>query len=319
MILATVRRTIVERKLLTRGDHLILACSGGPDSVVLVHVLYRLRRELGITLTVASVDHGLRPDAAEEVAGVGRLADSLELPFRPLRVEISGGASLQASARAARYATLFGLAAREGATHLAVGHTRDDQAETVLSRILRGAGLRGLSGVDPSREDGVIRPLIDCEREDVRRHLAHHDLSAILDPSNADPRFERVRIRHEILPMLLQEDAKIISHLADLADEAREVEAMLARLAQPHLSLLGDAPSAPVERVAPLERPLRRRILRGWAQRVTGEQLGRPHVEALDRLLYSEGEVLLPREWTARRVGSELRMEREPGRRSRSV
>lgn len=319
MILATVRRTILERELLGRGDHVVVACSGGPDSVVLVHVLHRLRRELAITLAVASVDHGLRPEAVDEVAGVGRFADSLELPFRPLSVEVGAGASVQASARDARYAALFALAEREGASHLAVGHTRDDQAETVLSRLLRGAGLRGLAGVDARREDGVIRPLIDCDREDVRRHLAHHHLSAIVDPSNADSRFERVRIRHEILPALIAEDPKIISHLADLADEAREVERTLTRLAAHALEALGDAKRVGIDRLVDFERPVRRRLLRGWAERITGQHLGRAHVEDIERLVLHEGEVLLPREWTARRVGSEIHLNLEPGRRSRSV
>lgn len=319
MILATVRRTILERDLLKRGDHVVVACSGGPDSVVLVHVLHRLRRELGITLTVASVDHGLRPEAAEEVSGVGRFADSLELPFRPLSVEVGEGASVQASARTARYDALFALAEREGASHVAVGHTRDDQAETVLSRLLRGAGLRGLSGVDARREDGVVRPLIDCDREDVRGHLAHHDLSAIVDPSNADARFERVRIRHQILPALIAEDAKIVSHLADLADEAREVDGVITRLSAPVLEALGDAHRVSIDRLVELERPLRRSVLRGWAEAITGERLGRAHVQDIDRLVERAGEVLLPREWTARRVGSEIHLDREPERRSRSA
>lgn len=318
MILARVRRTIKERDLLARGDHVVVACSGGPDSVVLVHVLHRLRRELGITLTVASVDHGLRAEAAEEVTGVGLFADSLELPFRPLKIAVEGGGSLQSSARDARYDALFELARKEGASHIAVGHTRDDQAETVLSRLLRGAGLRGLMGVDARRGDGVVRPLIDCDREDVRRHLAHHELSAVVDPSNADSRFERVRIRHEILPGMIAEDARIIRHLADLADEARGVEALLGRLARPAIEEMRDEPRVAVEILSGLERPLRRRVLRGWAEGVTGEQVGRPHVEDLDRLVLHPGEVLLPREWTARREGSEIHLVREPGRRSRS-
>ena len=156
MITATVRRTIRERGLLSAGDHVLVACSGGPDSTALLHVLHRLRGDLGITLCTASIDHGLRPESAEEVAQVGAFAGSLGVPFVAARVDVSAeGPSLQARARDDRYLALHELASSQSAGVVAVGHTQDDQAETVLARMLRGAGLRGLGGIEPRRADGV--------------------------------------------------------------------------------------------------------------------------------------------------------------------
>ncbi len=147
MLPSLVRRTVAERRLLAPGDHVVVACSGGPDSVALVDVLGRLASDLGVTLLVASVDHGIRPEARAEVEGVAALAARLSLPFRALRVSVEAGTSPQARAREARYGALQELAKAEGARRIAVGHTRDDQAETVLTRLLRGASIDGLSGI----------------------------------------------------------------------------------------------------------------------------------------------------------------------------
>ena len=178
MITSTVRRTVHERALVSPGDHVLVACSGGPDSTTLLHVLHRLRSELGITLCVASIDHGLRPESAFEVEQVGAFASTLGLPFYPVRVDLAAeGVSIQARARELRYEALHEVARSHDAVRIAVGHTQDDQAETVLARMLRGAGLRGLGGIEARRSDGVIRPLLDCSRADVRTYALEHELS----------------------------------------------------------------------------------------------------------------------------------------------
>lgn len=307
MVVARVRRTIAERRLLAPGHHVVVACSGGPDSVALADALARLQRELGVTLVVASVDHGLRSDAARDVEAVGELAERLELPFRPLRVEIERGGSVQAAARSARYEALHRLAASEGARRIAVGHTRDDQAETVAARMLRGAGLDGLRGIAPRRADGVVRPLVDCRRGDLRAHLAWAGLEAREDPTNADPHFERVRLRHRVLPALQQEEPHTVDHLAALADEARAAARARRRRA---LRLLAraqaDDGALAVEPVAQAPEELRRAALRMWAARRTGTQPDRRHVDALERALQGRGEVLFKGGWGVRRAGTHL-------------
>ena len=299
MILARVRRTLDDRALAPRGAAVLVACSGGPDSAALLHVLHRLAPERDLRLHVASVNHGLREDADRDVEAARVLAEDLAVPFRALSVHVAKSGSLQAAARDARYAAL-----------VAVGHTMDDQAETVLSRLLRGAGMIGLAGIDPAREDGVIRPLIDCRREDVRAHVARFSLPHVEDPSNADPRFERVRLR-ALLPQLRDEDPRVVEHLARLADEARELSALVSD-AEP-----GEAPStAALSAMTPMGR---RAVLGRWVTRVVGGPAKRAHLDALERVCAGgPGEVLLPRGWVARREGDRLVARSEPDRVTRS-
>ncbi|MEM7436116.1 MAG: tRNA lysidine(34) synthetase TilS [Myxococcota bacterium] len=303
-----VHRTLVERALVTQGDHVLVACSGGPDSTVLLHVLHRLRREVGITMCTASIDHGLRAESADEVERVRALANELGVPFATKRITVAKeGASVQGRARALRYEALRELAAEARATRIAVGHTLDDQAETVLARLLRGSGIRGLRGIEPRREDGVVRPLIDCRRSEVLAYAAASGLSFVVDPSNQVTAFERVRIRTEILPALLREDPRVAEHLAALADEAMAIEELLDEAVPP----LPDEGVLEVEAatVRSLSSPLRARWLRRWLTRETGVTPGRAHLDQLGRLLTGAGEVLLGSGWAVRREGERLYLE----------
>lgn len=317
MITSTVRRTMRERALVSPGEHVLVACSGGPDSTVLLHVLHRLRAEFGITLCAASIDHGLRPESASEVRQVAAFADGLGVPFVAGSVEVKAeGTSLQARAREVRYAALHELAASQSASAIAVGHTRDDQAETVLSRLLRGAGVRGLSGIEARRADGVIRPLIDCGREEVVAYALARGLPFVEDPSNHQRNFERVRIRHELLPALRAEDPQITEHLSALADEAAELSAFVED-ATP--SLPSDLPRlVSDETLEALALPVRRRWLSAWIARETGVAANRSHLTQIGRLLRGEGEVLLGSGWSVRREQGGLSLQYREHRRTRS-
>jgi len=317
MITSTVRRTLRERALVSPGDHVLVACSGGPDSTTLLHVLHRLRSELGITLCVASIDHGLRPESASEVQQVAAFASTLGAPFYSARVEVpTEGSSIQARARELRYRALHEIASSHDAVRIAVGHTQDDQAETVLARVLRGAGLRGLGGIEAHRSDGVIRPLFDCRRSDVRAYALERALPFIDDPSNHQRAFERVRIRHEVLPALLLEDPRVVEHLCALSDEATELNAYL----DAHLPEL--PPSADrfvsIETLTELPPPLRIRWLRGWISRETGLTPNRSHLTEVGRLLTGRGEVLLGSGWSVCRQSGRLLLEYREHRRTRS-
>ena len=317
MISSRVRRTALERALVASGDHVLVACSGGPDSTVLLHVLHRLRRELEITLCAASIDHGLRPESAAEVEQVGAFARSLGVPFQSARIEIPAqGASIQGRARELRYAALREIAAAQGATRIAVGHTRDDQAETVLARMLRGAGIRGLAGIAPRRSDGVIRPLIDCCRSEVRAYAVERHLPFVDDPSNHQRAFERVRIRFELLPLLRAEDPKIVQHLCALADEASELDALVESLT-PELPAAGErlVPVDPLMRLAP---PVQVRWLRAWISQETELTPSRSHLTEVSRLLTGRGEVLLGSGWSVCRQSGGLLLEYREQRRTRS-
>lgn len=176
-----------------------VAVSGGSDSVALLILLNDVIRDSGGSLFAVTVDHGLRPEAAEEAKGVADLCDHLGVPHTTLRWQgWDGGGNLQDQARRARYELMTEWAKTQNISILAVGHTADDQAETVLMRLGRSSGVDGLSGMSPVRnENGVtlVRPLLNCRREDLRACLVRRGISWIDDPSNEDEKYERVRVR----------------------------------------------------------------------------------------------------------------------------
>ncbi len=215
-------RTWVSRALdevaLERPTHLLCACSGGPDSNAMLSALASLRESRELELSACGVDHGLRPEAAAELEGARALAVDLGVRFASVRVALSPGPNLMARARAARYDALREERARVGARLIATAHTADDRAETVLLRLLRGSGAHGL-GVLPPRDADLLRPIIRARRSDVERHLTRHRIPFASDPSNLDTRFVRVRVRHELLPLLASLSPRIVETLCHLADE----------------------------------------------------------------------------------------------------
>lgn len=192
--------------MLRGGETVLVAVSGGADSVALLDVLRDVRRALDLTLACAHVHHGLRAEAEADADFVRRLCERLDLPFHLERVTVRTKPpweGLEAEARRARYAALDARARSLGAHRIATGHTADDQAETVLMRLLQGAGPRGLAGIAPVRGP-VIRPLLETRRDEILAHLASRGLDWVEDATNRDSRFLRNRIRHDVLPFLAQ-------------------------------------------------------------------------------------------------------------------
>jgi tRNA(Ile)-lysidine synthase len=215
-LVTLVRRTLLEDCGELRGRTLLAAVSGGGDSQAMLSVLARLAPELGFALLAHGVDHGLRADAPRELDVAEALAARLSVPFDRTRVAVTRGANLQARAREARYAALRAAAAPHAAL-IATAHHADDRAETVLLRLLRGSGPRGLA-VLPARAQDVIRPLVRAAKSDVVLHLERHRLDFAQDPSNTERAFLRVRVRHELLPLMNQLSPQIVRHLNALAD-----------------------------------------------------------------------------------------------------
>ena len=217
-LLTLAERTLREECALPRPSRILVAVSGGGDSQALLHVLSRLSARLGLELDAHGVDHGLRPEAAEELELARALAERSGVPFSISRLRVTPGGNLMARARAARHAALERAAASVGAELIATAHHADDRAETVLERLLRGAGPRGLA-VLPPRAGTLIRPLLRARRTDVQAHLERHRIPHASDPTNFDRRFMRARLRFEVLPMLESLSPKIVEHLAALADQ----------------------------------------------------------------------------------------------------
>ena len=208
---------------------LLLAVSGGPDSTALMHAAARRGAPAG--LFVATVDHGLRAGSAEEAAEVGRLAEKLGLPHAVLTWETPRrDGRIQAEARAARYRLLAQHAETIGADRILTAHTRDDQAETVLMRLLAGSGPAGLAGMRPERRLGeglrLGRPFLDRAKADLVAYCEAHALPFVRDPSNADARFVRARLRR-LLPLLEGEGLSAV-RLARLAGRMARDDAALA-------------------------------------------------------------------------------------------
>jgi tRNA(Ile)-lysidine synthase len=198
-VLHSVRR----HGMLAGGDTVLVGVSGGADSVALLATLRALRDSLPLTLSVLHVHHGLRPEADADAAFVESLGRRWEIPVAVERVRVAPGPgdSPEARARAARYGAFRAWARRVGADRVALGHTADDQAETVLMRLLEGAGPRGLGGIPPVRAP-FIRPLIETRRAEIEAALRQAGIGWVEDASNRDPKFLRNRIRHDLLPFL---------------------------------------------------------------------------------------------------------------------
>jgi tRNA(Ile)-lysidine synthase len=212
-------------------SHLLVAVSGGCDSVALLHLLREASRAISLTLSVAHLDHGMRPGSAGDARWVRGLCAAWDLPHFERRLPEAPRS--EADARAARYDFLRELAARIGAGLVATAHSADDQAETVLFRAARGTGLRGLSGIPARTRSGLIRPLLPFWRAEIRAYAAAHELRWRTDPTNRDLRFARNRIRRRILPELERFVAPgARRNLVALAALAAEADAALRRLAR---------------------------------------------------------------------------------------
>jgi tRNA(Ile)-lysidine synthase len=290
-VLATSRA----RRLLRPGDAVLVALSGGPDSTALVACLAALR-DAGLAGAVSAchVDHGLRAGSAEDGDFCAALCAALAVPLERVRVSVAAG-NLQSQARRARYAALRAAAARAGAGRVATGHTRADQAETVLLRLLRGSGARGLAGIPP-RRGPFVRPLLDCSRAQVLAYLRERGLGHREDPTNASPRFDRNRVRHELLPALEGLRPGAEAALARAADLLRDDDRALERSAR--LLVPRGSTDARVDALLAVPAAVRARAVRRAWSNATGSRRGLAahHVAAIVRLFRRgrPGRVSLP-------------------------
>lgn len=293
-ILSTVRRF----SMIEAGDKVLCAVSGGPDSVALLHALWSLRDELGISLCVAHMNHSFRgaeSDADAEYVcdlaanlGLECIVEKVDVPAirRALRL------TPEEAARMVRYEFLQRTAIEVGATRVAFGHTADDQVETVLLNLLRGTGVDGLSGMPPVRGK-IIRPLIEVRRADVEAYIEANHLHPRLDATNLMAAYTRNRVRLDLLPMLRREyNTDIDAGILRLAELAREDTAYLNMEACEALGRLVVARephsiSLDPERLLSYPLAIRRRVIREAVREVRGElaDIGFLHIEELVRLL----------------------------------
>jgi tRNA(Ile)-lysidine synthase len=310
-----LREAIQKQRMLRPGRRVAVAVSGGADSVALLLLLLEIRAQLGVVLSVAHFNHKLRGRSSDsDERFVAILAARHDLVFHAQREDVRAQAqrdkaNLETTARRSRYAFFATLIADGQADCVAVAHTQDDQAETVLGHILRGTGLRGLAGIHP-RTDQIIRPLLGFRRDTLRAYLKSQDQRWREDPTNQDTSRLRARIRKQLLPLLEKKfQPKVVAHLCTLAELAREDSAWLETAATQQLdascefqdgktrifipallnvsALLNSNDRQPVISSRPanaaLNRSMARRIVRIIAQKLKPHpgQLTSQHVEAI--------------------------------------
>ncbi|WP_435770440.1 tRNA lysidine(34) synthetase TilS [Nocardioides sp. SYSU DS0651] len=292
-----VRRSLAP---LPPGSSVVVACSGGPDSLALLSAAVFEARGPGVRVIGATVDHGLQDGSAEHAARVVRqMADLGADETAATRVRVDpAGLGPEAAARRARYAVLEQLREHFGAARVLLGHTRDDQAETVLLGLTRGSGARSLAGMRRSF-DHYDRPLLDVARADTVAACLAEGIGFWDDPHNSDPGFTRVRVRQRVLPVLEEElGPGIAATLARTADQVRaDVEALDQIAGQAHEELAGPA-GLPVASLAGLAPAVATRVLRlaSLAAGARDAELFHVHVTALHALVAGagRGEVQLP-------------------------
>jgi tRNA(Ile)-lysidine synthase len=301
------------------GSLVLAACSGGPDSLALADTLAFCAPRMGLRAGLVTVDHGLQEGSRERAAAVVEWANRVGFePALAIAVDVGDAGGPEAAARAARYAALDEAARRHGASATLLGHTRDDQAETVLLALARGGGPRGIAGMRAVR--GVYRrPLLGVSREDTHAACAERGLEPWADPHNADPRFLRSALRPamDVLAATLGEDV-----VANLAQTAALVGADtdyldgVAREALEACRVEGaagevEAGGLDAKLVAALAGPVRQRVLRAWVLEagVDGSALNHRHLEAVDALVAAwrgQGPTFLPGGIEVRRSGGRL-------------
>jgi len=298
-LLAHLVRTVRQQHLFVPGHHLLVAVSGGPDSIALLSLLHRLAQSWRLTLTAVHCNYGLRGEESDgDESFVSMFCKERQLPLvihRPKLVKRRQRSSLQATARDARYDFMKQLAREVGADRIAVGHTANDQAETVLMWLLRGAGMTGLAGMPYAREAGIIRPLLEATREEVMAYLDHEGLTYRCDSSNDKPFYHRNRIRKELLPVITGLAPAAVRLLQRQADLLREDERYLAEATNELARALVSHDSRGGQRVdcrAFIELPvaLQRRLVRAILRTYDGEgrASGFRVVESVRRIFLKE-------------------------------
>ena len=254
----------------------LAAVSGGADSVAMLRML----ADAGRTLAVAHYNHGLRDEAGEDEAFVKSLCGQWDLPFASERGNVPKGAGVEAAAREMRYAFLERVRAERGLDCIATAHTADDNAETVLLNLTRGAGLPGLCGI-PYRRGRIVRPLLRVTREEILRYLSEREIPYREDASNRDTVYRRNFIRHQVIPALKKVNPSLTDAVTRLTDSLGEDEAYLAGLAREEISRPRGDGGFPAKRLLELPRPVAARVCRLLIQAAGPYPPERVHLEAM--------------------------------------
>lgn len=294
--LEKINKTIRKYSMLSEGDSVLIGLSGGPDSVCLTIILDKLRDNFNLSLYAVYINHGLRPDEiVREISSCRSLCDRLGIRFIPKSINLEeyvreNNLNLQEAARDLRYRMFEKISEELRVTKLALGHNADDQAETVLMRLVRGAGRRGMSGIPPVRGN-IIRPLIDIKREEIEAYLAEVNEPFLTDSSNLKEDYFRNWLRHNIIPEIKKQNPSFVDSIVKSAEIFRDEDAYLEVIVTKTLMRLitGKTDNSIELFLIPLEnieKPILRRIMRRVLSEIgvdRGIDLG--HVDDILRLI----------------------------------
>lgn len=284
--------------MLSQGEHVVVGLSGGADSVCLLHLLCGLRESLSLQITAVHVNHGIRgEEAARDEQFCKAFCAQLQVPLRVFQLNVPAvaaetGEGLELCGRRLRYAA-FQEVVGSSVAKIATAHTADDNAETVLLHLIRGAGLQGLCGILPVR-DNIIRPLLFSTRNEVEQYCAAHQLCYQTDSTNADPAYSRNRVRREILPALTAMNPEVLAAFtrmtASLRADAAYLQASAAQAAKTAVCANGICEQALLQ----LPVALAKRVLQTELQTRASGQITAAHVDMVYDLLCSGKTVVLP-------------------------
>ncbi|MDD4766796.1 MAG: tRNA lysidine(34) synthetase TilS [Desulfotomaculaceae bacterium] len=332
-LIEKVRDYISRHRMVERGDKILAAVSGGPDSIALLHILYLLKDELGISLHVAHLNHMFRGEESEADAffvaetarryGLPVTVESVDVPLYRKRRRLSN----QVAAREVRYKFLLDCAGQVGASRVALAHQADDQAETILINFLRGAGTGGLKGILPVRDGFFIRPLLNVRRSEIESFCSEMDLAFRQDSSNLKPVYTRNKIRLRLAPLLEKEyNPELVPALLRLGEICRAEDSYLDQMAakafqEALLAAYTGYVSLSLEQLVETPLALRRRVLRRAWQAVTASgasgSLDFQHAEAALNLINSGttgSQAVLPGHVVAVRTYGALELKAAPVR-----
>lgn len=308
---------VEEYRMLSPGETVLAAVSGGGDSMCLLHLLWRAAEQKGFSVEAATFDHQIRPESAADAAFVQEWCRERKIPCHLGRGDVprwakDHGMGLEEAARALRYDFLRSTARSIGAAKIATAHNADDNAETILLHLVRGSGLRGLGGIPPVRGN-LIRPLLTTSRAEIDQYLKQWSIPHVEDATNADLTYRRNYLRHEILPRLKAQNPNLLEGLSRSARSFRQdnefLEAQAAAIAAEAVLAEGEI-FLPAEQLAGLPEALSNRVVQQLAEKLDeAVVLSAAHREAVLALCRSgspSGECPLPGKLTARRVYGRL-------------
>jgi tRNA(Ile)-lysidine synthase len=295
-ILRKVYHTIEAHRMIREKDRILLAVSGGVDSMVLMDILYRCGRERGIPIAVAHLNHGLRGETAlRDARFVHRMASRLGIPFFYAKADVKGyrnhsGLSIEEAGRRLRYRFLSRIAEHHHYTRIATGHHLNDNAEVILMRLLRGSGRQGLSGIPAIRNGLIIRPLLDLSREEICTYELEAGFTHVEDETNSDESFLRNRIRHSLMPLLREHynpdlPKTLVRSALVCQDEDRLLNAMAEKALEGAIGCnTRTSITLSIDRIKNHSPAIQRRLIRAAVHKVKGDIRG-VGFDAVDRIL----------------------------------